>query len=121
MNGLLTPHCRWGAGRLGKTKEELLCALEIYGEQTDTELAALLGVARERDLRTRHIHPLVEKRVIERSADKNRLADDWLETLQEVREANGEMEAERLDRQRYRQERARYLDFLDHTTGDREV
>ncbi len=121
VNGLLTPHCRWGAGRLGKTKEELLCALEAYGEQTDAELAALLGVARERDLRSRHIRPLVEKGVIERSADKNRLADDWLERLQKAREANGEMKAKRLDRQRYQQERAGYLEFLDHTTSDREV
>ncbi len=121
LNGLLTPHCRWGAGRLGKSKEELLCVLEAYGEQTDAQLAALLDVARVRDLHRRHIRPLVEKDVIERSGDKNRLTDDWLERLQKLRKANGEMEADRLDAERYRKARVRYQSFLDHTIGDEEA
>jgi hypothetical protein len=75
---------------------------------TVADLAEKLGLARVRDLRRRHLDPLVEAGVVECSGDAVSLTANWLEALNERREQDGEIADHRRDMARYQRERDAY-------------
>jgi DNA-binding transcriptional ArsR family regulator len=96
--------------RLGKTKGAVVDYLEASpsSSMTVAELAEKLGLARERDLRRRHLDPLVEAGVVECSGDAVSLTANWLDALNERREQDGEIADHRRDMARYQRERDAY-------------
>jgi DNA-binding transcriptional ArsR family regulator len=119
---LTAPRLRWSRpvfdgrtrvgtiSRLGKTKGAVLDYLEAEPSSslTVTELAEKLGMARVRDLRRRHLEPLVEAGVVECSGDAVSLTADWLDALNERRDQDGEIADHRRDIARYQRERDAY-------------
>jgi hypothetical protein len=104
------PRLRWRG--CGKTPEAILDALDAYGPSTLQDLAHCLGKSRPRDLRP-HLIRLLEAAVIECIDDTYRLADDFLQALDEERGLRGEIEAERRDRASYEIERTRFRELLE--------
>jgi DNA-binding transcriptional ArsR family regulator len=98
--------------RLGKTKGAVVDYLEASPSSSLTvaELAEKLGVSRERDLRRRHLDPLVEAGVVECSGDAVSLTANWLDALNARREQDGEIADHRRDMARYQRERDAYRD-----------
>ncbi len=119
---LTAPRLRWSrpifAGltrvgtisRLGKTKGAVVDFLEASPSSSLTvaDLAEKLGLARVRDLRRRHLDPLVEAGVVECSGDAVSLTVDWLDALNERRDQDGEIADHRRDMARYQRERDAY-------------
>jgi hypothetical protein len=102
--------------RLGKTKGAVLDYLEASPSSSLTvaELAEALGVSRVRDLRRRHLDPLVEAAVVECSGDAVSLTADWLDALNARREQDGEIADHRRDMARYQRERDDYKNRNKH-------
>jgi hypothetical protein len=102
--------------RLGKTKGAVVDFLEASPSSSLTvaELAEKLGLARVRDLRRRHLDPLVEAGVVECSGDAVSLTADWLDALNARREQDGEIADHRRDMARYQRERDAYRDRNKH-------
>lgn len=99
---------RWGAGRLGKTKEFILDALRRLGECTEPELAAAMGrEGRARHLRT-HLDDLVVSGIVQRRGERYALHKDIGWHLEFERAFNGELEAEKRYRQLYKDESERF-------------
>jgi hypothetical protein len=96
--------------RLGKTKGAVVDFLEASPSSSLTiaELAEKLGLARERDLRRRHLDPLVEAGVVECEGDAVSLTANWLDALNERRDQDGEIADHRRDMARYQRERDAY-------------
>jgi hypothetical protein len=121
---LTAPRLRWSRpvfegltrvgtiSRLGKSKGAVVDYLEASPSSSLTiaELAEALGVSRVRDLRRRHLKPLVEARVVECSGDAVSLTFDWLDALNERRDQDGEIADHRRDMARYQRERDAYRD-----------
>jgi hypothetical protein len=118
---LTAPRLRWSrpvfAGltrvgtisRMGKSKGEIIDHLEdAGGTLTVASLVEALGVSRVRDLRRRHLEPLVEAGVVECSGDAASLTANWLDALNERREQDGEIADHRRDMARYQRERDAY-------------
>jgi hypothetical protein len=102
--------------RLGKTKGAVVDYLEASpsSSMTVADLAEKLGLARVRDLRRRHLDPLVEAGVVECSGDAVSLTANWLDALNERREQDGEIADHRRDMARYQRERDAYRDRNKH-------
>lgn len=99
---------RWGAGRLGKTKEFILDALRRLGECTEGELAVTMGrEGRTRELRP-HLKDLVVSGFIRRRGERYAIDKDIGWHLELERACNGELEAEDHYRQRYKDESERF-------------
>ena len=99
---------RWGAGRLGKTKEFILDALRRLGECTEHELAIAMGrEPRARDLRP-HLDDLVVSGIITRRDGRYSLSEDIGWHVEFERGLNGELEAEERYRQLYKDESERF-------------
>jgi DNA-binding transcriptional ArsR family regulator len=96
--------------RLGKSKGAVVDFLEASpsSSMTVAELAEKLGMSRERDLRRRHLDPLVEAGVVECSGDAVSLTANWLDALNARREQDGEIADHRRDMARYQRERDAY-------------
>jgi hypothetical protein len=75
---------------------------------TVADLAEKLGTSRVRDLRRRHLDPLVEAGVVECSGDAVSLTANWLDALNARREQDGEIADHRRDMARYQRERDAY-------------
>jgi hypothetical protein len=87
--------------RLGKIRGAIVDALEVAGgELTLQELCEFLRRSRPRDVRRRILPILEETGVIECEGDVITLAFDWYAKLAAVREARGELEADRLAEER---------------------
>ncbi len=102
--------------RLGKTKGAVVDYLEASpsSSMTVAELAEKLGLARVRDLRRRHLDPLVEAAVVECSGDAVSLTANWLDALNERRDQDGEIADHRRDMARYQRERDAYRNRNKH-------
>jgi hypothetical protein len=102
--------------RLGKSKGAVVDFLEASPSSSLTvaELAEKLGMARERDLRRRHLEPLVEAAVVECEGDAVSLTADWLDALNARREQDGEIEDHRRDIRRYQKQRDDYRNRNKH-------
>jgi hypothetical protein len=102
--------------RLGKSKGAVVDFLEASPSSSLTiaQLAEKLGLARVRDLRRRHLDPLVEAGVVECSGDAVSLTADWLDALNARREQDGEIADHRRDMARYQRERDAYRDRNKH-------
>ncbi len=119
---LTAPRLRWSrpvfAGlnrvgtisRMGKSKGAVLDYLEASPSSSLTvaEMAEKLGMSRVRDLRRRHLDPLVEAGVVECTGDAVSLTVDWLDALNARREQDGEIADHRRDMARYQRERDAY-------------
>jgi putative DNA primase/helicase len=96
---------REGVRRLGKTRGAVIDVLEnAGGTLTLAELARALGKARPRDLRRRTLPLLEEAGIVELDGETVTLADNWLVLLEAVRFRDGEIERERLERERHARE-----------------
>jgi hypothetical protein len=84
----ITPCFRW-RGFVGKGKAGVLCALEVFGEQTLEELAERLGFSRARDLRRLYLEPLAEMGLIEARGDTYALpgTEAYAERVEDIRTA----------------------------------
>ncbi len=102
--------------RLGKSKGAVVDFLEASPSSSLTvaSLAEKLGTARVRDLRRRHLAPLVEAGVVECSGDVVSLTADWLDALNARRELDGEIDDHRRDMARYQRERDDYKNRNKH-------
>ncbi len=102
--------------RLGKSKGAVVDFLEASPSSSLTvaELAEKLGMSRVRDLRRRHLDPLVEAAVVECSGDAVSLTANWLDALNARREQDGEIEDHRRDMKRYQRERDDYKNRNKH-------
>jgi hypothetical protein len=97
--------------RLGKTAEAILDALEAAGGTLSLEeIAAILGVARPRDLLRRDgpLSRLQAAAVVECSGHTVSLAAAWTSALEDERERAGEIAAYRRDMARYARESEAY-------------
>ena len=95
--------------RLGKIRGAILDALDAAGgTATLREIADALHRKRTRDIRRRNLPWLEEAGIINVEGDAVTLADNWLDRLEEAREAGGELEAEELARRRYRDKSRAY-------------
>ncbi len=96
--------------RLGKSKGAVVDFLEASpsSSMTVADLAEKLGTSRVRDLRRRHLDPLVEAGVVECSGDAVSLTANWLDALNARREQDGEIADHRRDMARYQRERDAY-------------
>lgn len=95
--------------RLGKTKGAILDHLAYAGGTLKIEdVAELLGISRVRDVRNRHILPLVESGVVQFAAGSVSLAEGWFDALLERREADGEFSDHERDVARYDDDRQKY-------------
>jgi hypothetical protein len=102
--------------RLGKSKGAVLDYLEAEpsSSMTVADLAEKLGTSRVRDLRRRHLEPLVEAAVVECSGDAVSLTANWLDALNARREQDGEIEDHRRDIRRYQKQRDAYRNRNKH-------
>lgn len=99
---------RWGAGRLGKTKEFILDALRRLGECTEGELAAAMGrEGRTRELRP-HLKDLVVSGIVRRRGERYAIDKDIGWHLELERACNGELDTEDHYRQLYKDESERF-------------
>jgi hypothetical protein len=95
--------------RLGKIRGAILDALDAAGgTATLQEIADALHRKRTRDIRRRNLPWLEEAGILTVEGDAVTLAEDWLDRLEEAREAGGELEAEELARRRYRDKSRAY-------------
>jgi hypothetical protein len=92
--------------RLGKIRGSVIDALEIAGGRcTLAELCEVLQRSRPRDLRRRVLPMLEDAGILTVEANTIELVDGWAVRLEEVRAADGEIERDDLDRERYRTQR----------------
>ena len=106
------PAARPAVARLGKIRGAVVDAVEVAGGScTLAELCAILHRKRPWDLVRRKRSPkgrdgllvwLEEAGILTVEGDTVTLADNWLDRLEEAREAGGELEAEELAAKRYR-------------------
>ena len=97
------PAPRPAVARLGKVRGAVVDALDAAGgTATLQEIADALHRKRARDSRRRNLPWLEEAGILTVEGDTVTLADDWLDRLEEAREAGGELEAEELARKHYR-------------------
>jgi hypothetical protein len=105
---------RWGAGRLGKTKETLIDAL-VYlgGSATDRELAT--AIRRQKRVRfvRKHLDDLVREHLLTRSGSRYGFHRDYSIELFATRAVNGELDAEERDRNRHQAQREHFLWLLE--------
>ncbi len=105
--------------RLGKVRGAILDALDVAGgSATLQELAETLHRKRARDLRRRSLPWLEEAGILSVEGGNVKLAEDWLERLEDAREAGGELEAEELARKRHR-DRSRAFHGREKVQPDR--
>ncbi len=111
--------------RLGKTCEQIVDVLErASGPMALEDLAEALGSKRPRDLRRRVVSRLEAAGVVVAHntgrMETISLAHDWLDRLNAEREAAGELDAYRRDRQHYKDEQDAYREHLagNHPTED---
>jgi len=103
------PESRGRVERLGKVRGAILDVLDVAGgSATLQEIADALHRKRARDLRRRNLPWLEEAGILAVEGETVTLTEDWLERLEEAREAGGEMEAEELARKRYRDKSRAY-------------
>jgi hypothetical protein len=102
---------RPAVARLGKVRGAILDALDAAGgTATLQEIADVLHRKRARDIRRRNLPWLEEAGIlhVSEAGDTVSLADDWLARLEEARETGGELEAEKLAAERYRERSRAY-------------
>ena len=105
--------------RLGKVRGAILDVLDAAGGgATLQELADALHRKRARDLRRRNLPWLEEAGILAVEGDIVTLTEDWLERLEDAREAGGELEAEELARKRHR-DRSRAFHGREKVQPDR--
>jgi hypothetical protein len=106
--------------RLGKIRGAILDALDAAGGScTLQEIADALHRKRPRDIRRRNLPWLEEAGILTVEGDTVTLAEDWLDRLEEAREAGGELEAEELaEKDRKRRSRA-YREHLAERRRDK--
>jgi Domain of unknown function (DUF3854) len=112
------PAARPTVARLGKRRGAIVDAVEAAGGScTLSELCGILHMKRPRDLVRRKKTPkgrngllvwLQEAGILTVEGDLVVLAENWLDRLEEVREAGGEVEAEELALRRYRDKSRAY-------------
>jgi hypothetical protein len=94
---------RPAVARLGKVRGAVLDVLDAAGgTATLQEIADALHRKRARDVRRRNLPWLEEAGILTVEGDTVTLTNDWLDRLEEAREAGGELEAEELARKHYR-------------------
>jgi len=94
---------RPAVARLGKVRGAVLDVLDAAGgTATLQEIADALHRKRTRDVRRRNLPWLEEAGILTVERDTVTLTNDWLDRLEEAREAGGELEAEELARKHYR-------------------
>jgi hypothetical protein len=71
-------------GYVGKTRGGLLNALECYGPQSADNLADRLGFARVRDMRRRHLTPLLELGLIQQDRDTYAIVGHYTERVEDI-------------------------------------
>lgn len=97
---------RYTLRRLGKSVEQFADTLEYHGGDADwADLAEAMGVSRVRDLRRGPGAKLASIGAVEDLGDRIRFTEDWLERVNERREADEEITAYRRDMKRYDRER----------------
>src|SRR5215204_5014548 len=97
----LAPHDR--IERLGKIRGAILDALEAAGGTlTLRQIAKTLHRSRPRDIRRRNLPMLEDAGIIRVDGETVRLADNWIEALEDQRQLGKEIEAEELARKRYK-------------------
>ena len=97
------PAPRPAVARLGKVRGAILDVLDASGGTAALqEIADALHRRRARDVRRRNLPWLEEAGILTVEGDTVTLAADWLDRLEETREAGGELEAEELARKHYR-------------------
>ncbi len=96
------PKARPAVKRLGKIRGAILDVLDARGgTATLQEIADALHRKRARDIRRRNLPMLEDAGIITVDGDVVRLADNWLEALEEQRRLGGEIEAGEVARRRY--------------------
>ena len=109
------PAARAAVARLGKVRGAVLDVLDAAGgKATLQEIADALHRKRARDVRRRNLPWLEEAGILTVEGDTVTLTNNWLDRLEEAREAGGELEAEELARRHYR-ERSRAYHSRDQT------
>jgi hypothetical protein len=112
------PEPRARLERLGKVRGAILDVLDAAGgSATLQEIAEALHRKRARDLRRRNLPWLEESGILSVEGNTVALAEDWLERLEDAREAGGELEAEELARKRYR-DKSRAFHARDRVVPD---
>ncbi len=114
--------------RPGKRRGALIDAVEVSGGScTLAELGSILHIRRPKELVRRKRTPkgrdgllvwLEEAGILSIDGETVTLAEDWLERLEDAREAGGELEAEELARKRHR-DRSRAFHGRDRVEPDR--
>jgi DNA-binding transcriptional ArsR family regulator len=103
----LATNSRPAIKRLGKIRGAVLDVLDAAGGvSTVGEICEVLHRARPRDLRRRVLPMLKEAGIItvSEAGDQVRLADDWLQRLDDARELGGEIRAESLELARHKRQ-----------------
>lgn len=121
VHPLRAPRLRWSAPeikRLGKTRGQLVDALDRFGPLRLDELAERTGHKRPRDLRRRVLPDLEAAGVVRVSGDTVSLEPDWLDALNRDRERAGEIAADERDRARYEREREAFRRRREIRTSD---
>lgn len=109
------PAARAAVARLGKVRGAVLDVLDAAGgTATMQEIADALHRKRTRDVRRRNLPWLEEAGILTVEGDTVTLTNNWLDRLEEAREAGGELEAEELARKHYR-DRSRAYHSRDQT------
>jgi hypothetical protein len=99
--------------RLGPHRCAILDALEdADGELHLKDLCEVLHRERPWDVRRRVLPMLEEAEIIEVDGDVVRLADDWLDKVEEERERSGEISLAEEQREKHRRDRRDYRDYL---------
>ena len=113
------PRLRWSAPyvpRLGKHNCAIIDRLLREGAMHVDELAEATN-KRTRDLLRRNLPKLEAAGIVSREDNTVGLTADWREALERKREADGEIEAEERDRNKYREQRENYRN-RDKTPAD---
>ena len=109
------PAARAAVARLGKVRGAVLDVLDAAGGIASLqEIANALHRKRARDIRRRNLPWLEEAGILTVEGDTVTLTNNWLDRLQDAREAGGELEAEEFARKHYR-DRSRAYHSRDHT------
>jgi hypothetical protein len=108
---------RWGPGRIGKTGAIYLEHLYRLGSATAGQLSERTG--RRPDNVRRSLRKLEPRRLVECSGGTYRLVSEFAAALARELELDGVPDAERLQRQRYEDQRAGYVAWLEERGRER--
>ena len=115
----VVPRLRWSAPyvrRLGKQNGAIVDRLASEGDMHIDEMAEAMN-KRPRDLLRRNLPKLQEAGIVWLDGAIVRLAPDWREAMENKRQADGEIEAEKRDRKKYREQQENYRN-RDKTPAD---